>query len=565
MRVMSFTFMFVCQRGELEIKALLLAASLRRFLPPNTPLIAALPANAMPDKATLAELAALEVSTAQIHNPLAADYPIGHKLACLGLPVTTEYRVFLDSDMLCVRPWQPEEWWGDAQMYAKPVDLANFSADPAFWQPIYHQFGLTLPDRRLLATVSQRPIFLYFNAGMIAVQAEIPLAQTWIACCQAIDRNPNIPNKRPWLDQLGLPVAMTSLGVQAESLDERFNFPAHLKPLPNDNDAPFLVHYHAPSVIAREPTLRTLTRQLLSPRLRYCMSEQPPWAELLIPPRMFSVNRHAADIIITGIPRSGTSYLCRLLHEVDDCVVINEPAQIFAPLSGEESLPQFAQVYQALRQNILDGKAVENKIHQGKLIEDTRVLDQREHYHPAVQHPDFTLATKNTLAYLARLPQLRAHLPHAPIVACIRHPSDTIASWKTSFPHLRDAQVEGFPIGHPQDTLLSSRHRLRIQEVSAMPQLPMRRALLWRALAQLLWEERDRILLVRYEELVNRPEEILKQIFSAISQAYQPKHPPQPSQLRQQREVLDHEDEQAIKDLCAETALWFNYELYRRE
>lgn len=552
---MNFTLVFVSQRGELELKSWLLAASLRRHLPPDTRLVAALPASDPPTQATLSGLAALKVETVVIENPLAADYPIGHKIACLG--ITEGPVVFLDSDMLCTRAWSPTAWFREGECWAKPVDLANFGADPGFWAPIYQHFGLALPDRRLLATVSGKTVFLYFNAGLVATTQGARLAEAWRDCCCVIDANPAIDNKRPWLDQLGLPVAITQLGLDARGLDERFNFPAHLRPLPED--LPFVVHYHAPEVIGREPALKSLVAALRTPELDDALQRQGgAWAELTRPPSLRQV-QPPRDVLITGIPRSGTSYLCRLLHEVDNCVVINEPASIFAPLQSAEGFAGFPLVYRDLRRDIEAGKPVENKVRDGKVVEDTRLLDQRETYLPRVENADFLLATKNTLAYLARLAVLRETLSHALIVACIRHPLDTIASWKTSFDHLASAQVEGFPIGHPQDPWLSPAHRQRIQEIAAMPQLSMRRALLWRALAELMREERDRLLVIRYEDLVADPAAELGRILNRVGLSAHPA--PTPSIPRSKREALDEADEEAIRDLCAQAAGWFGYTL----
>ncbi|RKZ45568.1 MAG: hypothetical protein DRR16_24100, partial [Candidatus Parabeggiatoa sp. nov. 3] len=68
----------------------------------------------------------------------------------------------------------------------------------------------------------------------------------------------------------------------------------------------------------------------------------------------FSKSLPFSEAIITGIPRSGTSYLCRLLHSVPDCVVINEPTEIFAPLNNQLTFWQVATFYQELRRDILD-------------------------------------------------------------------------------------------------------------------------------------------------------------------------------------------------------------------
>ncbi len=101
--------------------------------------------------------------------------------------------------------------------------------------------------------------------------------------------------------------------------------------------------------------------------------------------------------IITGIPRSGTSYLCNLLHNVPNCIAINEPTSIFPPLINDLIPWQIATFYQELRRDILDGKPVENKIYNGQVIEDTAITDVITTYQPQ--------ATANSLCSTSRQPK----------------------------------------------------------------------------------------------------------------------------------------------------------------
>ncbi len=127
-----------------------------------------------------------------------------------------------------------------------------------------------------------------------------------------------------------------------------------------------------------------------------------------------------------------------------------------------------------------------------------------------VVREDFTLWTKNTLAYLNRLPHLLEAMPEATFIACVRHPADTIASWSRTFPHLRDADVEKFPIGHPMDPFLSSEQREELAEIAACHELPRRRALLWNYLTSIILQNRARLVVVRLEDLARNPQFFLK-------------------------------------------------------
>ncbi|RKZ41325.1 MAG: sulfotransferase [Gammaproteobacteria bacterium] len=581
---MKNAFVFVCQSGELEIKSMLLAASLKHFLQGDYELVAAIPEptthwGRLSDE-TQALMQILKIRSLPIVNNIDENYPIGNKVACLGIDTSADQIVFLDSDILCLRefnfPFNPP-------FSAKPADLNLFTSDISVWKQIYDLFNLPLPHQRVITSTSGELMLPYFNAGVIAIQNGIALKPVWEECCQIIDATHSITNKRPWLDQIALPIALARLNLDYHCLDERFNYPAHLKPLSNSPESlPFLCHYHWSHIIRREPGLNQLVKALAEtyPLLKTLILASEPWAQLLKPytslkpvrfwkPIRFLKNfekkhliNNRVEAIITGIPRSGTSYLCRLLHTIPNCVVINEPAPIFTPLTNDLIPWQIATFYQDLRRDILDGLPVENKVQNGKIIEDTAIIDVRAPYQPVVSRPDFLLCTKNTLTYMARLPQLKQVLPHAPIIACVRHPIDSIASWKTSFPHLKQAAVTEFPVGHVNDPFLAPWQHQRLAEIAATPDEALKRALLWRYLAEIILMNAHQLILVHYEMLVTQPVKVLKSILQQIPDA-----PPlyntkkiSASTVRQKREVLDNNDLQAIGDICRETAVAMGYD-----
>lgn len=584
---MNYSIVFVCQQGELEIKSVLLATSLKRYLQADYECVAAIPEPAkrwgQVSPLTLTLLKQLGVRFAPITNRIADDYPIGNKVAALGIETTAPMRIFLDSDILCLREFDLDRLLPAfienprAILSIKPADLLSSAPDSTVWQQVYTSFSLPMPTWRVITSVSGDLIWPYFNAGVLAVHSDLDFASSWEKTCQILEATPTVSHKRPWLDQLALSVVIAQLNLQPHCLDERFNYPAHLKPLPAS--LPFLCHYHWPTVIRREPKLNTLVKELVDfhPELNQLFLQFPDWAKLLQPyqlhkwPRRFFArplvsNRKSSPnqqptAIITGIPRSGTSYLCRLLHSLRDCVVINEPTQIFAPLTSDQQPWQIPIFYQELRQRILDGQPVENKLHNGQLIEDTAIIDTRTGYTPPVSRPDFLLCTKNTLAYMARLPQLRRVLPHIPIIACVRHPLDTLASWKTTFPHLRHAAVADFPIGHVNDPLLALWQRNWLQAIGETSREADKRALLWCYLAECVLQHAHHLVIIRYEDLVQQPEAVLKAILRQIP------HVPTvfatekivASKIRQKREVLDQDDLHAVDTLCSHYAAALGY------
>ncbi len=152
-------------------------------------------------------------------------------------------------------------------------------------------------------------------------------------------------------------------------------------------------------------------------------------------------------------------------------------------------------------------------------------------------------------------------MPHAPIIACVRNPLDTIASWKTTFAHLKYATVTDFPVGHVNDPFLSPWQRESLAEIAATPKDALKRALLWRYLAECILTDAAQLTVVRYEELVLEPIKVLQTILAHIPNAplLQGIDKITPSTVRQKRELLDIDDIQAIREICSQYATELGY------
>lgn len=577
---MRSTLVFVCQRGDLEAKSALLAASLRRHLTGNVELVACLPSPettwGRPSVTTLELFDTLGIRTVGISNLVDDAYPIGNKLSAVGIPTAAERMVFLDSDILCLRPFAIDTCFrGD--FTAKPADLPTGVQAAADWRRLYRAFGLAEPRRRLLATAAEQLLWPYFNAGVIAFRTGLGFPETWLTTARRIDADPAVPARRPHLDQIALPIALARLGIDFEPLPERLNFPAHLRPLPDD--PPILCHYHGWDVLQREGVLRSFVRDLVAefPALRDVLRTTPLGAICLPPAPSRAAPRQAAtagtestgqpsaqrvDGLITGFPRSGTSFLCGCLSRVPNQVVVNEPTEIFAALAQQPpwGVPL---LHARLRERILAGEPIDNKVHDGRMIEDTADRDLREPHVPRIESDDFGLWTKNTLAYAARVRMLREVMPRAPIVACLRHPYEVVTSWIDTFPHLREAAVERFPIGSSADPLLDPEDRERLQLIAGCQDLSLRRALLWRHLASVFLRHRDQLIFVRYEQLASDPGRTLSALFSSIAGVHLalPTATLPPPRQRRSRPPLTADDERAIRDICGETAAALGYDL----
>jgi hypothetical protein len=99
--------------------------------------------------------------------------------------------------------------------------------------------------------------------------------------------------------------------------------------------------------------------------------------------------------------------------------------------------------------------------------------------------------------------------------------------------------------------------------IAATPNEALKRALLWRYLADILLMNAHQLLLVHYEILVTQPVSVLKRILQQIPNAppLYKTHKITASMVRQKREVLDEADLQAIGDICGESAVALGYML----
>ena len=261
------------------------------------------------------------------------------------------------------------------------------------------------------------------------------------------------------------------------------------------------------------------------------------------------------NLVITGIPRSGTSYVCALLNSVENTVLVNEPLEAMQFLRNDSSRT-LTEYYADTRDNIVKGVPIQNKIVDGKFIEDTNENDVRNYYVPAVKDASFVFGSKNTFIYLVCLEKIRQQLPDAAILACIRHPYDVIASWKrVKIPHLKNANPMFFV------DYVSSEEKRRLVGISNVKEIEIRYALLWDYLAQCIVRSVDKLILLKYEEFVVDPARHLAAVYSALGVNLK-RMPEMPaSEARSRREVLSTAEMDAIQKHCADSAGYFGYEL----
>ncbi|MEH2319344.1 hypothetical protein [Nostoc sp.] len=253
-------FVFICQSGELEAKAVLLAASLRHFLTIDHDLVAAIP---IPERrwgrlseVTLEALKLLNVRTIKLQNEISEDYPIGNKLGCLAVETNCENIVFIDSDVIMMHCFDEQKYFEYA-ISAVPASYTHITFE--VWEELYAQFGLSIPTQRMLTEISKEESLAYVNTGFIATKLTPHLASKWINCTKAIYEYPGIPQaiKYRFLDQISFPIAVALSDMTIDFIGREWNFPSWSLSIGSD-PMPIFFHYQSAERLLREDSTASL-------------------------------------------------------------------------------------------------------------------------------------------------------------------------------------------------------------------------------------------------------------------------------------------------------------------
>ncbi|MGH1434234.1 MAG: hypothetical protein ACRBG0_07215 [Lewinella sp.] len=144
------------------------------------------------------------------------------------------------------------------------------------------------------------------------------------------------------------------------------------------------------------------------------------------------------NILLTGVPRSGTTLICRLLCEPPNMVALNEPMdRQFFP-SPEKSQAAIADHFRQFRRSLYfeqsalartsNGKIVDNAFSEKSPKDRSRLVTRSKVVFNKSLSPNFTLLMKHCAEFTLILPAL---LDHYLIYAVIRNPLAILASWNS--------------------------------------------------------------------------------------------------------------------------------------
>lgn len=256
----DLSFVFVIEGSRLETQALLLADSLRRHHP-TARIVAYCPAGIALAPEIAAVLRACDTTLVPLAPPQdlwRGAYPHGNKILAIAQPRDTHWSMFLDTDMVATAPINPDDLPAAMQVSVVPEGIASWGKDLDRWQRAYAFFDLDMPKDRIRLLRGRRLSFVpYFNAGMVAIREEdrvngLGFGALWRDTASAFDHGARIGGKRPWLDQITLPLTMRRFGFAAKIVDERNNCSiSNNRKL--DALAPAILHYHRAEFLRNWP------------------------------------------------------------------------------------------------------------------------------------------------------------------------------------------------------------------------------------------------------------------------------------------------------------------------
>ena len=196
--------------------------------------------------------------------------------------------------------------------------------------------------------------------------------------------------------------------------------------------------------------------------------------------------------IVTGIPRSGTSFLSAALSSFPDIVCLNE---ILYPGRGDV-IDQLREVDQRLA----DGLPIPNKVNsEGRLSTDT-LLGTRVEEMVIDKRTVARIGSKINVPYFGHLDGFVKR--GLPVIALVREPCAAICSWNKD-------KANRIPEAH---VMPGDMHK-RWQGIEfATDSKITRQAELWNHLASFFAERDTALHIVRYEDLIARPDSVFAEL-----------------------------------------------------
>lgn len=270
------TLFFIVEPPAYQNMACYLAASIRECFGTSVAMVGYCPAPRMGeiDRNVTEVLSRMdcEVRPFDVAGRFDPPYPHGNKLLATLQPRETEYSGFLDSDILFLRPNDVGNLVKAGHVSLTPAASMGWGGT-AQWEMIYRTCGMPMPTERmrLMNQSKGKDRLPYFSSGLFVFPERhrnadgLSFAECWMDIAARIDANPDIPSKRPYLDQMSLPLAIRKAGLDWNILPKEQHWilggTKRGAPLPAGNTIS-TVHYRNWEIV-RETGLVRQAKQML--------------------------------------------------------------------------------------------------------------------------------------------------------------------------------------------------------------------------------------------------------------------------------------------------------------
>lgn len=259
------TVYFIVEPPGYETLACYLAASLREQFTDTVALVGYCPAHKLaaidPQVTEILEKLGCEVRPFAAEGRFDPAYPHGNKILASMERRDTEFSAFMDSDILCLKPNAVENIVKEGHVSLSLAASMKW-APQTVWETVYAAAGMEQPGERyrLMRQQKGRPRMPYFSSGLFTFPESHrtpegrSFPEVWMEVAQTLDAHPEVPKKRPYLDQLSLPLAIRKAGLDWNILPEAQHYILGGKmkgsPVPEGED-PFTVHYRQWKILKR--------------------------------------------------------------------------------------------------------------------------------------------------------------------------------------------------------------------------------------------------------------------------------------------------------------------------
>jgi hypothetical protein len=186
-------------------------------------------------------------------------YPIGNKILLCSAEFNTDRVIFLDSDMFVVQSF-PIATLLQSDISVAPAGAKTWGSDHS-WNYLYTNYLVGIPQPNRIKLQDGRMSQAYFNAGLISFNTRIGFGNEWLRIARDVDKDVQVIEKRPWLDQITLPLAIHKVLGTCGSLSilpVRYNY----NPDSYRNDDALICHYHGVARIYRNQLNKLASEQL---------------------------------------------------------------------------------------------------------------------------------------------------------------------------------------------------------------------------------------------------------------------------------------------------------------